>query len=87
MLERLEKSSVQGALETAWKIDLDWEGDNGNIFDVFIEDDEGDDLANTNSVFMFAMSQSFLLLRYFEDEKEKPFFADYFICRNFDKST
>ena len=39
---------------------------------------------NTNSVSMFAMSQSFLLLRYFEDEKEKPFFADYFICRNFD---
>ena len=43
MLERLEKSSVQGALEMAWKIDLDWEGDNGNIFDVFIEDDKGDD--------------------------------------------
>ena len=42
---------------------------------------------NTNSVFMFAMSQSFLLLRYFEDEKEKPFFADYFICCNFDKNT
>ena len=43
MLERLEKSSVQGALETAWKIDLDCEGENGNIFGVFIEDDEGDD--------------------------------------------
>ena len=42
---------------------------------------------NTNSVFMFAMSQSFLLLRCFEDKKEKPFFADYFICCNFDKNT
>ena len=42
-LKGWKKSSVQGAMETAWKIDLDWEGDNDNIFDVFIEDDEGDD--------------------------------------------
>ena len=42
-LKGWKKSSVQRALETAWKIDLDWEGDNDNIFDVFIEDDEGDD--------------------------------------------
>ena len=40
-----------------------------------------------NTISVFAMSQSFLLLRYFEDEKEKPFSADYFICRNFDKNT
>ena len=68
--------------------DSDQEDDDGNIFDVFIADDEGDDQIRYKlTVFIFATSQIFFTAKYFEDKKKKPcFFADYFICSNFDKN-
>ena len=61
--------------------DDDWEDD-----DVFIEDDEGDEWTRyTLTVFMFAMSQFFLLQDILKTKSRNHFFVDYFIC-NFDKN-
>ena len=55
--------------------DSDWEDDDGNIFDVFIEDDEGDDWTRYKlTVFIFAISQLFYC-KIFWRRKVETFFC------------